>query len=50
MFKKEEKPKEPEIKEPVEDRNAFNCPVCLGSGLITDNTQRCPNCGGTGKK
>lgn len=33
---------------PVADRSAYNCPDCKGEGLKSD-TEKCPNCGGTGK-
>lgn len=39
--------------EEVEDRSAFNCGACAGTGLIGDPTQFgnkvCLPCGGTGK-
>lgn len=31
-----------------EDRSAFNCPICKGEGLVTQD-KLCPECGGTGK-
>jgi DnaJ-class molecular chaperone len=47
----------PEIEEPVEqseeDRSAFNCGNCEGSGLVwhagAKRDEKCPSCGGTGK-
>ena len=37
--------------EPAEDRSAFNCPSCLGEGLVKQGTKDivCSQCGGTGK-
>jgi DnaJ-class molecular chaperone len=38
----------PVSKEVLEDRSAYNCPTCKGSGLQDEKTL-CPACHGTGK-